>query len=126
MDNKLIELQRTILRLKLEKFILLNLWVDYFPEIKEDVYIYGAGKVGKLLSRCFKNKPKAFIDVKDGLSDINGIPTICLSKCQPSQFKEGDTVIVTPVWAFDEIKDSLLNISPDINILSLEKLMERI
>ena len=124
MKDNSIELQRIVLRLKIEKYILLDLWLDYSPEIRGDVYIYGAGVVGKLLSRCFKNRPKAFIDKKKELHDINGVPVICLDECQATLFRKGDTIIVTPIWAFDEIKEKLLNICPDVNVLSIEKLME--
>lgn len=124
--KQLMEFQRTQLRLKLEKFIMLGLWLDYCPEIYGKTYIYGAGILGKLVLRCFKNKPKSFIDVKNGLDDINGVPVLCLKNCKSPQFDSDDTIIVTPVWEFDEIKRNLLNIKYDINIVSLEKLMERI
>ena len=42
MKENSIELQRIVLRLKIEKYILLDLWLDYSPEIRGDVYIYGA------------------------------------------------------------------------------------
>lgn len=125
-ENRLIEMQRTILRLKIEKFILFNLWIDYFPEVSGNVYIYGAGMLGKLLLRCFQNKPTAFIDTKEGLKDINGVQTLCVDTISAVQFYCGDSVIVTPVWDFDEISRKLLNICPYINIISLDNILEKI
>jgi hypothetical protein len=125
-EKKQIDLQRTVLRLKLEKFILYNLSMDYCPEIHGNIYIYGAGMIGKLLLRSFEHAPAAFIDSKEGLNDINGIKTLCMGQISTNQFEHDDTVIVSPVWDFDVISEKLLSINGTLNVVSLEKILEKI
>ena len=68
------DLLRELMRLKLEKFIYLNLVMDYSPYIDGHIAIYGAGMLGKLLYRSFDSKPVAFIDKKEGLDRICDTP----------------------------------------------------
>ena len=125
MDKITIDHLRTIMRLKLEKFLAFDLKMDYCPEISGHAVIYGAGIVGKLLLRCFDNPPVAFIDAKYGLNDVCGIPVYNIEECEDI-LNENTTVIVTPVWAFDEIKSSLLQYNSKVTVISLEKLVEKL
>lgn len=125
-DKKLVDYQRTIIRLKLEKFILYNLYMDYFPELKGDVIIYGAGELGKLLLRCFESLPKLFIDVKDNIVDICDIPVLPLKQCTREQIRDDDIVIITPVWAYDLIFQNIKDINPRTRVISLERLVEKL
>lgn len=113
------------MRLKLEKYLAFDLKMDYCPEIIGNAIIYGAGNNGKLLLRCFDKTPVAFIDAKHGLQDICGIPVINIEECR-NILNEKSTVIVTPIWAFDEIKADLLKLEPKVNVISLEKLVEKL
>ncbi len=124
-ESRNADYQRTILRLKVEKFIYCNLFMDYCPEIKGNVYIYGAGKIGKLLLRCFEQTPIAFIDAKENLGDIRGVPVFCVNNILEKQFTGDNTVIVTPIWAYEEICNKLLGINARLNIVSLEKILEK-
>lgn len=125
-ENTIIEYQRTIMRLKLEKFISYNLFMDYNPDIRGDVIIYGAGQIGKLLFRCFDRRPIAFIDAKQGLSDICGVPIYCVDTCTDRQITNDCTVIVTPIWAYESISQKVMQINSLANIISLEKLVEKL
>lgn len=125
-EQKIIDYQRTILRLKLEKFIFLNLLMDYCPDVKGNVSIYGAGQLGKLVYRCFENKPISFLDSKSGLQDICETPVLCMKECTKEELRQCDTVIVTPIWAYDEICRDIKQICPSINVISLERLVEKL
>ena len=101
--------------------------MDYYPELKDkdNVIIYGAGHIGKLLLRCFDCKPIAFIDAKKGLNDICGVPVFHLDDCE-YVLNDNTVVIVTPVWDFNEIKTNLLKYRSSVTVISLEKLVEKL
>lgn len=128
MDNRRVDDIRTILRLKLEKFIAWELRMDYVSEVKGDVVIYGAGVIGKELFKCFDNKPKAFWDANPNLSCVCGIPVYNMEEGAKllSDLEHGVTVIVTPVWAFEEIKNSIKTLNNNINVISLEGLVDKL
>ena len=125
-EQKIIDCQRTIMRLKLEKFIFLNLLMDYCSDVKGNVSIYGAGQLGKLVYRCFENKPISFLDSKSGLQDICETPVWRMKECTKEELGQCDTVIVTPIWAYDEICRDIKQICPSINVISLERLVEKL
>lgn len=117
---------RTILRLKLEKFLLYGLVMDHCPQLGENVIIYGAGEIGKLLFRCFDRKPVCFIDRKEGMYDICGVPVYGLEAGTFEKISGDCTVIVTPVWDCDAIRGEIEQFKPDITVISLEKLVEKL
>lgn len=125
-ETRLIDYQRTILRLKLEKMIFLNLFIDYFPEVFGNVVIYGAGVVGKMLLRCCKTPPVAFIDAKQDIKDICGIKVYHIDDDLSDLLKEVNTIIVTPIWAYGDIKVQMASYAPNVNIVSLDKLVEKL
>lgn len=120
------DLLRELMRLKLEKFIYLNLVMDYSPYIHGNIAIYGAGMLGKLLYRSFDSKPVAFIDKKEALDRICDTPVYSLHHCSKEIMDKIDVVIVTPIWAFDEIEKNIKGICERVNVLSLAKLVEKL
>ena len=123
-EQQIIDLKRTVLRLKLEKFMFLDMQMDYDPLIQSDVYIYGAGELGKLLFRCFDTKPKGFIDKKKGLKNICQVPVYCIDELSEVELSEGCTVIVTPVWAIDSIENAIYKYNTKVKVVNLEDLVK--
>lgn len=126
MNNTCVDYCRTIMRLKLEKFLAYNLKMDYCPEVDGEVVIYGAGELGKLAALCFEKKPSFFIDVKKGLNDIGGIPVYCLKECSKELLNGIGTVIITPIWSYEEICREIIKLNSETNVISLEKLVEKL
>lgn len=123
-DQQLKDYERTILRLKLEKFIYMDMLMDYHPNVNKNVVIYGAGEVGKLLSRCFERQPKAFIDVKEGIRHVYQIPVYHFRDIPNCLFDNECTVIVTPVWDFELIEKNIRKINAEVRIISVDRLLE--
>lgn len=117
---------RKILELKLEKFLFFNLLMDFHPLIKGDVVVYGAGKLGRLLFKTFKHSPVAFIDIDKTKQYMLGKPVFHLDGDGLGSFLEGKTVVVTPVWEFDIIAENIKCINDNINVVSLESLLEKL
>ena len=128
MENRSIDDIRTILRLKLEKFISWDLRMDYLSQIKGEVIIYGAGAIGKELYKCFDNKPRAFWDANPNLSFVYGLPVYRIEEGAKflADIENDITVIVTPVWAFDEIRNNINALIGNVNVISLEGLVEKL
>ena len=125
-ENKEADFLREIMRLKLEKFIFLDLNMEFSPCIKGSVAIYGAGILGKLLFRSFEEKPVAFIDQKQGLNDICGIPVYGIDDCSKELLNQIDTIVITPIWAAEEIEKNIKKICDTVNIVSLERLVGKL
>lgn len=128
MENRSIDDIRTILRLKLEKFLFWDLRMDYLTQIKGEVVIYGAGTIGKVLYKCFDNKPKAFWDANPNLSFVCGLPVYCIEEGVEllADLESDITVIVTPIWAFEEIEKKIKMFDANINVISLEGLLNKL
>lgn len=127
MDTKCIDLRRELLRLKLEKFIMLGLRMDDIPNIRGQVVIYGAGTVGKLLLRCFEKKPDVFWDKRLCGQEICSIPVYSVQEGVDRLSKNKDTtIIVTPVWDFEKICNEVEGDNPFVTVISLEELLEKL
>lgn len=92
---------------------------DYFLKNQiNTIAIYGAGNLGELLYDELKNSNKIHIKYFIDQSNINGnlykIPIINLE--QIHNVEEIDFIIVTPIYAYDEIRENL-------NKLGFKKLM---
>uniref|UniRef100_UPI004057A3B7 glycosyltransferase family 8 protein n=1 Tax=Agathobacter sp. TaxID=2021311 RepID=UPI004057A3B7 len=87
------------------------------------IAIYGAGHLGRHLQNCLQNngiRTKFFLDVVEGGS-ISGVPRYTVK--QLHILKKVDAIIVTPVYAFNEIK-KMLSESVACKIISLEEIIE--
>ncbi len=90
------------------------------------LFIYGAGNHGKLLMNILITMPdievKGFIEGKASMTECNGrkvynIPD--LSK----QLLEDATIIVTPIFAYDEIKTQLMHYTEQKYIIGLDQII---
>ena len=117
---------REILRLKLEKFIFLDMTVDDIPEVSGNIVIYGAGMIGKLLYRCFDTKPIAFWDESLDKKELLSVSVYTISEGVKQLSEESVTVIVTPVWDYEMINNQIKAIKPSIKVVSLMNLLERL
>lgn len=122
--QEIINLKREILRLKLDKFINLGLIMDYHPEIDSEVYIYGAGVIGKKLFSCFEKPPKGFIDKNETISKVCGINVFRYD--QIHDINANDIIIVTPTWEYEIIRDMLLKEYKQIKVINLEELVKEL
>lgn len=122
------EVKRNDLLVKTERFISYRLWLDDDPNVYGDVFIYGAGKLGRSLLKCTRSV-EGFIDGNINLNTCEGVKVYHLGteeikKCIDSG-KEV-TVIITPVWDYDILQDKLQKEFPEINIISAESLVGNI
>lgn len=92
-------------------------------EKKKTIAIYGAGKLGELLYRELADSDivvKCFID-KDASSLCYGLDEISVKPIEKLHDEEGiDAIIVTPVFAYDEIEENIHRILSGIKVMSLE------
>ena len=126
--NFWIELQRNELLRKLEGWSISGLSVDEFPGLAERVIIYGAGKLGRLLSGCFTQKLDCLIDRSGKLDFCEGYTVFRPdSAVLEKRIEDGRdySVIVTPVWEYETIREMLLDRFPLLNVISLKTVMER-
>ena len=94
--------------------------------MKEDmkvIAIYGAGKLGELLYKELAGSDitvKYFID-KDASSLCYGLDEICVKTIDElHDVKEIDAIIVTPVFAYDEIEKNIHHMFSGMKVISLE------
>ena len=118
LKNLFKEVKRNELLLKAERFRRYQLLIEDSPYVYGDIYIYGAGKLGRSLSRCSR-KVFGFIDGNACVSNCAGLPVYSPKSDELRQkFTKEVTVIVTPIWDMDIIKDEFNREYPDINIVS--------
>lgn len=123
-----IEIQRSNLLLKLEKFCQYNLWIEDCPQIEGKIYVYGAGKAGRSLVRCAK-EISGFIDRNVKITSCGGIKVYQPYTSELNRMIEngdGVTVIITPVWDYDVLSESLRDNYPLIKTVSLDEVMRNI
>ena len=118
--------KRNELLLKAERFRRYQLLIDDSPCIAGNVYIYGAGKLGRSLVRC-SGHVSGFIDENTSITSCAGLPVFRKNSDElKKKLFDRSTVIVTPVWDFDVIKDELFNLYPNINIVSAVDILESV
>lgn len=121
-----LELIRDELLRKLMKFQHCRLLIEECPDINGQIYIYGAGKLGKAILPCMKYEPKGFIDGNHMLNNCFGFKVYHLGTEEiKEELADGTdkTVIVTPVWDIDVITENLLLNFPELNVVSLKKVV---
>ncbi len=112
---------------KLLKFQSFELSIEDIPSIKENVIIYGAGKIGLLLLQILKKDPICFIDASEDLHNCQGIEVFRLDDriLKRKIYKEEQiSIIVTPVWDFMEITEKIRELYPSIHIISVEDIVK--
>ncbi|MCY6959576.1 hypothetical protein [Clostridium brassicae] len=83
---------------------------DYFLKNKiKTIAVYGAGNLGELLYDELKNSNKVYTKYLIDQGNVNKknyqIPIIKLE--QLSNMEEVDCIVVTPIYAYDQIKENL-------------------
>lgn len=124
--NFYLETVRNELQMKLMKFHHCRLIIEECPLVVGDVYIYGAGKLGRAMLSCMKNEPEGFIDGNPMLKNCMGIDVYHLgTEEMKNKLNDGNnkTVIITPIWDYDIISEELLHEFPRLNIVSLKKVV---
>ncbi|WP_144351384.1 nucleoside-diphosphate sugar epimerase/dehydratase [Sporomusa termitida] len=116
-----------------ESFVTLKRWMEnrnagknlasYFVDHHyKTVGIYGAGDLGSLLYAELKGsniKVKYFVDRNsEGLLQVAGVPVIALNDIP--KHAHIDVLIVTPIGNFDEICRDLIQIVPELSVISLK------
>lgn len=119
------DLIRTVLSLKLDIFLLYGLIADCFPELRENVVIYGAGILGKQLYRAFEKKPCAFIDGKV-VGEIGETAVYKFEDLPDEIMTSNTTVIVTPIWDYEDIFIRIKEKYGDVNVISLEEIIDKL
>jgi hypothetical protein len=125
------EIKRNELLLKVERYGSMGLWIDEDPCVKGEIFIYGAGKLGRNLISCVKNvnNVKGYIDGNPSIKSCLGIPVWHLADSEMSKLlskKDTATVIVTPVWDFENIKENLQKVFCNVNVISLKEVVGNI
>ena len=129
-DNLLFNLEKEnkrLVRIESNYKLMCKILKTNFNEIEftDRVIIYGAGGVGKLLCDKIMDQCKviSFIDVNPKESNYRNIP---INKSQGVEMEEDEniSIIVTPVYSFEEIRETLKVVCPTkINIISLEEVL---
>lgn len=123
------ELKRNEQLKKLRCYKDFGLALDNEPELRNQVGIYGAGKVGKAVASCFLNKYFFFIDEYRKEESCCGHPIYKMSSSALGYMRGGGkdlTVIVTPVWDLKKITDLCLNQFPEANVISVDELVRNL
>ena len=124
-----IEHTRSSLYTKFLKYQMYNCLIDDEPFLTKNVIIYGAGKIGKMIADCSQNIVKCFADRSEQIKSCAGYPVYRFGSLELETVvkKNPDiTFIITPVWDYEDIMYSIKDAYPDANILTAEKLVEKI
>ena len=116
------------IRMNIFKFMALN--IDDVPDIKDNILIYGAGKLGQMLFDCSGDSSVCgFIDRAGVKSMCCGVPVF-----MPDEEKlkkvVGDgsdySLIVTPVWDYLMIKENMISKFPKLDVVSLSDIVNEV
>lgn len=127
LDN---EIKRTELLGKLTKFQMLGCSLDFDTDMKGKIFIYGAGKIGKLACDSLSDKLLGFIDEFAEFESCKGYPVFRLESAELKELIERTdevTVLVTVPWDIEKISTAIETSYPKItSIVSIEKAVEKI
>lgn len=122
------EIKRNDLLLKTERAMSYRLWLDENPMLMGRIFIYGAGKLGRSLTKCIHNV-SGFIDGNRNLKSCEGIQVFHMdTDALKEQLDTGKnaTIIVTPIWDYEIIAEDVMAEFPDINVISAKDLVGNI
>ncbi|MDR0918713.1 MAG: polysaccharide pyruvyl transferase family protein [Oscillospiraceae bacterium] len=123
------EVKRNSIYLKILKYQMYNCVLDDEPFINGKVVIYGAGKIGRVLVDCCRNEIVAcFLESTDRLKKVDGLSVygIGSNEIEKIMSDSNTTIIITPVWDFEDIYQNIHNKFPNANIVSVEKVVEKL
>lgn len=127
--NHYTEIKRNSIYVRLLKYQMYGCLLDDEPFLSGKVVIYGAGKIGRLAAECSLSKVICFVDGSDKLTNAVGLPVFKIDsdKLKKMTNEAGEvTFAVTPVWDFEEIHQSIKLRFPDANVVSIEKVVEKL
>jgi len=123
------EIRRNEIYCKLMKFNSFGLSLDYDPLLTDKVVIYGAGKIGRLASECFDNNMLCFADSSGSIDSYFGYKVFKLNDSGLRDIVEKQervAFLITPVWDFDILEMKIIDLFPNANVISIEKMVEKI
>ena len=110
-------------------FQLYDLDLDECPGARERIFIYGAGWLGRELLGCKSQHIKGMIDRAGWMRRCGEYAVYAPDSGElAAQIRDGSdcTIIVTPVWEWLEIKEQLLSRFPEVQVLSVQKMLKDI
>jgi hypothetical protein len=123
------EVKRNSIYVKLLKYQMYGCLLDYEPCLCGKAVIYGAGKIGRLAAECSESKVICFVDGSDKLKNVAGLPVYQIdSTILNDMIAEagGVTFVITPVWDFEDIYQSIKLRFPSANVVSIETVVEKL
>jgi hypothetical protein len=115
---------------KLLKYQSFGCVLDNEPLLSGKVVVYGAGKIGKLLTTCSDNKIVCFVE---GHPKVERYGKYSIYKFDDNAFKEiiesfeTITFLITPVWDFEAIYNLIRHTYGNhVGIVSVENVVEKI
>lgn len=128
-DNLIFDLKKELGRLEIleqrHQLLLKILKTDYEAmQLPDKIIIYGAGDNGKTFYEMIKNKCNVvcFIDSAPKSNDYKGVPIVNI---QEYNFEEEILIVVTPIYAQDEIRECIKRIcgNDKVRMVSLEEML---
>lgn len=114
---------------RLHRFRDYGLALDHSPHLREQVAIYGAGKVGMALAECFERKKIFFIDEYREETSCCDRRVYRMASLELMQIcGKGDklTVIVTPVWDMERVSELCHKYFPQAQVVAVDELVEEL
>lgn len=94
---------------------------DYLNDFGyKNIAVYGLGELG---SRLCEEICKSNIDIKYTIDQGGGFFPGIPSKTLNDTLENVDLIIVTAIYDYDNIRDNLIKINPNYNVVSLEKIL---
>lgn len=125
-QNMVFDLQKENKRIEYRYWLITKIeTIDYnIVHIPEEMIIYGTGTIGKAFYHKVKNKCRIlfFMDANPAESSYEGIPVIFKNRMDRKYFNTA--IIVTPCYEYQEIKEGLVNLYGDLNIVALTDFFE--
>lgn len=118
--------RREALIARLTKFMYMGLSLDNFPELQGQIILYGAGQAGRMIFNCFERNVVCFVDRSENCTICCGVPVYKLMSdklCDIVQSREITTFIVTPVTEPETIMDEILQLYPQVNVITAESVV---
>jgi coenzyme F420-reducing hydrogenase beta subunit len=123
------EVKRSSIYAGLLKYRMYGCLLDDEPFLTGKVVMYGAGKIGRLAAECSEGKVLCFVDASDKVKRAAGLPVFNIdSDGLKSLIDEAGAVsfVITPVWDFEDINQSIKLRFPSANVVSIEKAVEKL
>lgn len=119
--NMVFDLQKENRRIEYRYWMITKIEEIDFNKIKipKEIIIYGAGTIGKAFYHKIKKICKVlfFMDGKPKEVCYDGIPVV--QRNEMNNKYSDITIVITPCYEYQEIKDGLLDIYGELNIISL-------